>query len=253
MHTMAPGSEWVGLIGASEPSGGRVAATGQWHLTLFLAAWRQVGHLMTTGELRCELPVTRDELTEWMDRLSAYQQVRFTVATVTERHVELSALQPFASDDELTAVAQRLQAPLFLNTERFGALRLERAYDWYQGVADWQGHQVELTLTCDAPEQADRSLAIAEALYADQLRWTHEVLTCAVKQLLPLKNDDWLETDEAPLTGNQFTARLKLKTLAVRPTGHFTFWFNDGDLFGGHDVTISGTLEKGCTHADIVG
>ncbi|OAI46466.1 hypothetical protein AYO44_11310 [Planctomycetaceae bacterium SCGC AG-212-F19] len=59
--------------------------------------------------------------------------------------------------------------------------------------------------------------------------------------------------DEVELNAKQFKARMTLEAITVTPSGSFDFWHNDGDLFWGHSIQISGNLTKGPTHADIPG
>jgi hypothetical protein len=46
---------------------------------------------------------------------------------------------------------------------------------------------------------------------------------------------------------------MTLESITVTPDGSFDFWHNDGDLFYGHSIQVSGNLSQGPTHADIPG
>ena len=46
---------------------------------------------------------------------------------------------------------------------------------------------------------------------------------------------------------------MKLESISVRNNGSFDFWHNDGDLFWGHSIQISGNLTDGPKRADIPG
>jgi hypothetical protein len=46
---------------------------------------------------------------------------------------------------------------------------------------------------------------------------------------------------------------MRLKSVTVYPDGSFDFWHDDGDLFWGHSIQVSGDLLDGPTHADIPG
>jgi hypothetical protein len=74
-----------------------------------------------------------------------------------------------------------------------------------------------------------------------------------VQALLPLKNESWLAEGEVDVTADQFKGRMALESITVHPDGSFEFWHNDGDLFWGHSIQISGCLSKGPTGADIPG
>ena len=74
-----------------------------------------------------------------------------------------------------------------------------------------------------------------------------------MQELLPLKNENWLDEGEAELSADQFKSRMTLESVTVEPGGSFDFWHNDGDLFCGHSIQISGSLSEGPTRADIPG
>jgi hypothetical protein len=62
-----------------------------------------------------------------------------------------------------------------------------------------------------------------------------------------------LDEDEIELTADQFKGRMTLESITVHPNGSFTFWHNDGDMFWGHSIEVSGSLTKGLRRADIPG
>jgi hypothetical protein len=88
---------------------------------------------------------------------------------------------------------------------------------------------------------------------SEQARWHEAALDRAATQLLELKNDIWLNEDEVPLTREQFQARMKLEAIALEADGSVAFWFDDGDLFFGHGICVSGSVEKGFTSANLRG
>ena len=72
-----------------------------------------------------------------------------------------------------------------------------------------------------------------------------------MRELLPLKNDAWRDEDEPRLSPAQFAARITLQS--VNAYGSFGFWHDDGDLFWGHSVQVTGNLKEGPKDADIPG
>lgn len=97
------------------------------------------------------------------------------------------------------------------------------------------------------------NLKIADSLWDAEDNWKRRIDGFAVQHLLVLKNDVWLDDDEPPLTALEFKSRMKLESISISPDGGFTFWHDDGDLFWGHAIQISGSLVDGPTHADIPG
>ena len=54
-------------------------------------------------------------------------------------------------------------------------------------------------------------------------------------------------------TEKQFKNRMSLESITVYTDGTFEFWHDDGGLFWGHSILISGDLVKGPIDADIPG
>ena len=69
----------------------------------------------------------------------------------------------------------------------------------------------------------------------------------------PLKNRTWVEEGEKKVTAAQFRKRMKLESVSFYPDGSLEFCHDDGDLFWGHTILVSGTLRRGPTDADIPG
>ena len=46
---------------------------------------------------------------------------------------------------------------------------------------------------------------------------------------------------------------MRLTSINTYPEGGFEFWHDDGDLFWGHYIQVSGSLDEGLTSADIPG
>ncbi len=84
-------------------------------------------------------------------------------------------------------------------------------------------------------------------------RWDHDIRNYVVKELLDLKNSTWLEEDEAELDGDDFLKQISLETVSVDTEGFFEFWYDDGDLFGGHSIMVSGSIKGGLNDAGIHG
>ena len=52
---------------------------------------------------------------------------------------------------------------------------------------------------------------------------------------------------------DSFAKRISLSLIWVTAGGSFTAYLDDGELFFGHSITVSGSLKKGLLSADIEG
>jgi hypothetical protein len=140
-----------------------------------------------------------------------------------------------------------------LPTEHFGELTLDRTIDWFAGKREWNGVPIDVHFEIGDDGGIVGAITTAERLWADQAAWKRRIDDYAVEQLLPLKNESWLDEGESKLSPKKFKSWMTLTSITVADEGQFQFWHDDGDLFGGHWIEISGNLKDGPNHADIPG
>ena len=87
-----------------------------------------------------------------------------------------------------------------LEDRQFGKLTLDRSVNWYTAKTKWNSAVIALILTVDESGEIDGALAVARALWKDQKRWAKQIEDFAVKELLPLKNESWLDEGEVEVS-----------------------------------------------------
>ena len=97
------------------------------------------------------------------------------------------------------------------------------------------------------------ALASGKALWEEQKVWNKRAEDFAAELLLPMKNDNWLDEEEAALNAKQFKSRMTLESIKIDVDGSFEFGYDDGDLFWGHPIGVSGNHKDGLTDADFSG
>jgi hypothetical protein len=224
------------------------------------AGWRRPGQPLVEREITLLRPVPpsrdgqgREE--NIFERFPAYSIQRFSVLLSKDqtRAVVERALTIDTPDEALRLLSDRLRQPVIISTERFGDLVLNPRVDWFEGKARWNGKTISISFERDENKAIDDAVETAERLWSDQAGWKRKVDDFAVKKLLPLKNEAWLGEGERELTAKGFKARMELDSITVAADGRFEFWHDDGDLFCGHAIQISGNLKDGLTDADIRG
>lgn len=244
--------EIEGVVGPESQGGWPFCEEFSIHCFCF-AAWRHPGQEVNRNELVILRPVPEEG--DWFSEFPQLSLHRIKVLLSTDEtravFAGTSTVQPESS--QLIEIAEELATPLVIQTEQFGELRLNRSVGWFEGEADWNDKSVRFTFEVDDSKQLAATLQVAEQLWSDQRGWEMKVNAYAVQELLSLKNECWLGEDEAPLTPVQFLTRMTLVSITIRPDGKFEFWHNDGDLFWGHSIQISGSLDKGLQYADIPG
>jgi len=253
-----PESTITGVVGLPGPGAGRTPPAELWSLHLSLIAWKELGGQVNRSELIISKKFTRDEFKQLKTKVKHESLVQFKVKIMKDSPFGDTRAQLICNldepiDNELKAVLDKYKEPVELKHPEFGVLVFNKSINWFDGAISWMGSSVNISVSLDENGSPESSFNTLEALYKDSDGWSKKVTDYAVSNLLELKNDSWLRDGQEVVTASEFIGAMNLRSITVFPDGKFEFWHNDGDLFFGHSIEISGSLSKGLSHADIPG
>lgn len=253
----APEQDITGLVGANG-AGGHKGESESWNLVVHLAAWKDSSGTICREEVRVEIPVSEEELSRQMGAIKAYSLMGLRLRIAEHPNGRMQGVGsgvPVTGvhDEVLSQIATELQEPVVISDPVLGDFTLDRSVDWFRGEATWAGTMVRLELSVNENGAANQCLRVAKTLWDDQSSWAAKISEHAVARLLQLKNDTWLDEGELPVTPDSFKSRMSLESVMVFPDGTFEFWYDDGVLFWGHSIQVSGSLAEGLTDVDIPG
>jgi hypothetical protein len=248
-----------GVVDAKGASGVKSKGDKLWRLQFTFAAWRILGEKLETTALKVHRDVTTRELDRLRRAIDPYRILRIVAHLAKESlaggpQALLQTVAEYNSYDfELYHFTVELQKPVVYEDALFGTLTLDRTIDWYRGRVSWGDAPIDLSL--DEGDSADprQALETAYELWRNQTTWDHRIRAYMVADLLPLKNEWWLEENEPQLTSDDFLSKILLEALVVYPDKRFEFWYADGDLFLGHAIRVGGNLSDGPTDVDLSG
>ena len=164
----------------------------------------------------------------------------------------LIGLPEAAFHSGLQALLEEQKTPVTANAVDVGQFMLDRSSGLFQARPNWLGQPIELSF--DQNEDRKNCFQTARSLLSDQKTWDTKARSFAAESLLSLANQ-WAQEDNESaeeITQDQFLQRLTLDAIQVYGNCSFDLWFNDGDLFWGHAVLVSGSLCDGITKADMM-
>ena len=218
-----------------------------------LAGWRLSGHELQKSDLTLLRPVSPKSKNIFIMPEYSAQRLSVLLAKDQTRAIVDKVLSFKNPDQELQAFALEIHRPVVVQHKTFGNLVLDPRIGWFEGQRSWNRKSVAISFEKGEDGGIEGAVKTAEALWADQAGWKQKIEEFAVQELLPLKNENWLGENEKELTRKQFLAKMKLNSITVNEDGEFEFWHDDGNLFLGHSIQITGDLENGPTDADIPG
>jgi hypothetical protein len=140
-----------------------------------------------------------------------------------------------------------------LDDATLGRLVWDDNLNWYSGKFRCGELSVDVSLHRDDTGSVDAALARARDVVRSIHKYVQLAKTYAAEWLLDLKNDNWLDEDEEPLTPAAFMQRMSLESIVFGSGGKITFYHHDGDLFWGHCIQICIDAKDNCLGADIPG
>ena len=262
--SLTPEVEVRGFVGAGGVVGMRWFDE-PYKLSAGLAGWRCEGDPPQDEELSVQMLIAETELDAFQDMMEPYTFVRLRCRLERAQNRRMYAIATEIShlendDEELEQLRVKAQLPVTMNDPVLGEFVLDRRRNTFEGTISWGGEIATLKLSSDSTKAALGMLATAKELLKDQQTWDTKVKACAVEHLLELKNTVWQDDDDddegseaEAVTAEEFAGRMKLNSVSIDKRGAFQFWYDDGDLFFGHAIEVSGNLRTGVKRADIAG
>jgi len=254
----SPVVEITGLVDVSGVGARRVGKESLWTMTLKFEAWR-IGNGEMEKNLTVRCKVADKEMKKLKRKIKADSIIRIQGRVLRENlYKSPQALmeeyvQSKVDDVEIKNYLVEICKPVIIEDDVLGTLKYTRESGEFTATNNWGNQKISLSLDIEDMDDLDAVKAAAHILYEDQETWNKRIVDYAVRELLPLKNECWLEGNEAELTEEQFKEKMELDSILVRKDGSFQFWHGDGNMFFDHSIQIEGNIIDGPQNADIPG
>ena len=248
----------LAVTGAGGFGGSRPQENGPWLAVLELTAWKEEDSDQPAHREKTQLvALADDKLMDYLRRRVRGDSVFQIMVRPSEdgKQFLMTELPQPEIDPEMKAILEEQKKPVSIWVPELGTFTLNRLVNWFEAEVEWLGQPARLDI--DREEDWDACVEQAKALMAGQKGWDEKVRAFAAQELLDQANDwaqDAAEGEEPEeITREQFMERLELDAVQISADGRFEFWFNDGDLFWGHAIHVTGALDKGPESAQMEG
>lgn len=248
----------LAVTGAGGFGGSRPQENGPWLAVLELTAWKEEDSEEPAHREKTQLvALADDKLMDYLRRRVRGDSVFQIMVRPSEdgKQFLMTELPQPEIDPEMKAILEEQKKPVSIWVPELGTFTLNRLVNWFEAEVEWLGQPARLDI--DREEDWDACVEQAKALMAGQKGWDEKVRAFAADQLLEQANDwarDAAEGEEPEeITREQFMERLELDAVQISADGRFEFWFNDGDLFWGHAIHVTGSLDQGPEMAQMEG
>ena len=173
---------------------------------------------------------------------------RFLFDKILEKNVQNAVL---------AEILEEYKKPISIADESLGEFILDKDLKMFSGEINWLGEKISASLDVSIEDESTwtKALGLLKALSDNQREKDEEFRLFAAKELTELAND-WLQDDEespSEITESDFASRIGMESIGVSSDGDYTLYYFDDDMFFGHAIEISGSMEDGTDSANIVG
>lgn len=157
-------------------------------------------------------------------------------------------------DERLNEIKEAYLAPITLSHEELGEFSLNRRFSWFEGNILWGEEEIEVLLEVDTEDKKTWHKALANLAFIveNQAKFDKEWREFSARELTELAND-WAEEETPTITEEEFAERLEISSITIDEEGDYTIYYNDDDMFYGHQIEINGNIKKGVKSANMVG
>lgn len=167
-----------------------------------------------------------------------------------------------AENPALSKLLEKYKEVVVIEGGDCGTFTLERHFNWFAGTVDWLGENCHVTLECDEENgtTADRALTQFKNIYANLKEWDQKFRAFAAEKLTENAND-WQDEgyddengeDLAAITEESFAGRIVISEFSIDAEGDYEVYYDDDDMFWGHVIIVSGSVDGGMEDAYIAG
>ena len=153
----------------------------------------------------------------------------------------------------LDSLWREFNEPVYMHSELFGELELNKKYGYFWGSFDWLGTEIEVSFHTDE-EEDEKCLANLEQFCREAERRDKEIRDYAAEELTYLAND-WRDDDhlDHEISEEEFKRRIKISSAEMSAEGDYDVWFDDDDMFASHSVHVSGDALGAPNYAQMEG
>lgn len=247
----------VEIAAVTGPLGPGASKTGEfWIASIDLIAWKMIdtNEPAKIEEKRLCWLADEEQWEKSKNLLRENSIVRLLVRVGEQSLMLVQVLDPNYQDHELENILQEALKPVYYFDKVLGMFVLNKSIKTFEKEITWAQEKGELSFDLDDESAMKEALKTAHILLKDEEKWNKKIRKYAAQQLLELAND-WIVDDEEvdEITEEMFINLMEFSCLCVYPNGDFDVFFDDGDMFLGHSIIVSGNINGEFTSAEISG
>lgn len=198
-----------------------------------------------------------DSHTDEIDSLSIIKVlVKPTIENGCNKFQLKKVLSKNINDKDLEKILEKIlekrKEPVYYNSKNIGQFILNRSIDWFEGKSIWKGKNIDIFFAGDL-NKINKTESNADKILSKQIEIDKYIKQEICKELLPLKNESWLDENEEKITEEEFVSKISLDSIIVNNEDDYVMNFYDGNIFWGHCIVVEANLDGKVDYISIQG
>lgn len=244
----------TGVVSSSGSGGGKGTNQENWTFSFNFTSWYITDGDVCTKKLRVTKEVDDNDLKTLMKLVKKETIISISyLGDIKSGNIKMDeVIKSDLADYKLDEYLIEIRKEITYKDSKLGIFILNKSIDVFTTDIEWCGASAELFIDTDDIEKLKSRITVYNKNFYEQKKWDIKCKEYAADRLLELKNDCWLDDDEKLMTKDEFVRAISLETLEINEAGCYSFWFEDGDIFGGHVIIVTGDKD-GLNDAEIAG
>jgi hypothetical protein len=245
----------IAIITQTRPFSGAKSGTDKFYEVIMgITAWKFItGKEIFTGEYSLTVKADSEGIKSLREKILPDTIISLKVRQKGNYFLLVEIFENKTIDEELEKILKEQTKQIIYKDDTLGRFILDKRFDIYTKKIEWDNKNVELNIEKYKGKRLSDAFITANEFIREQIMWDQKVKKFAANKLLKLKNEEWLEENEKEITLEQFVERINVENINIFSRKRFEIYFDDGDIFWGHEIIVSGNLEKGPIRVEIEG
>lgn len=249
--------KYIVVIGHHEAVSGKSHEDKLWKIQIPYTAWKlpNADLIAEKGYIVCWVnEKRRDAKLHLLQSEAKENTIILLTGKKKDNEIVLGKIIGPATDNDAEVFLVEQLKPVTFSDGTLGEFALNKLTNSFEGKIVYNGESISISL------RNENCLDSAIKIYTQLDKMIMNAKTTASNNLLELANDwgyqAWIddgnkEEDYVGLTELDFIDRLSLVDISIQSETDVSFWFNDGDIFLGHYITVDGNINSGFSEANI--
>ena len=153
-----------------------------------------------------------------------------------------------SNNEFLEALIYDFKNPVVINSKVLGTMVYDSLMNEFTGEKTYKGNDVEISFKAE-DKNSTENIVILENFWSKRASWDKKIKKFVSKEVLD-EAENWNDNNST-ITEEMIAEAITMSGISMSADGDFTVYYDDGDIFSGHSIVVTGNMGKGLFEANM--